>query len=159
MATMAERRVALNRQPIWLLKVTLDQCAEENAAAPCTAASGCYFTWNTCQDTTNYNKSSYSWQFSNRGVGPDSRISISAKSILRSALAALTFGSCSLAARSMRNGIPSTSNPSSIRVCVKHSRTRPWNRMTTELGIRRIRPTCSHAVLPGEGGMPFLLNL
>ena len=28
----------------------------------------CYYTWSTCQDTSNYTKSSYSWKFCNRGA-------------------------------------------------------------------------------------------
>ena len=28
----------------------------------------CYYTWSTCQDTSNYSKSSYSWKFCNRGA-------------------------------------------------------------------------------------------
>jgi len=68
MATMAGERVALSRQPIWVLKLILDGCAEDNGQAPCTAASGCNYTYSTCKDKPNYNKSTRTYQFTNRGA-------------------------------------------------------------------------------------------
>lgn len=68
MATVAERQAALSRQPIWLLKVILDQCTLENGQAPCTAVDPCYYTFSTSQDLPNYTKGTFEWKFTNRGA-------------------------------------------------------------------------------------------
>jgi hypothetical protein len=71
MATMADKRAAIRREEQWLLKIILDRCSRQNkfmyaAEATCAATALCYYTFATCQDTTNYNKETYEWQFCNR---------------------------------------------------------------------------------------------
>ena len=68
MATMDEARAAVERVPIWLLEVELDQCTLENGVAPCTATSPCYFTWTTCEDAANYDRGSYVNAYCTRGA-------------------------------------------------------------------------------------------
>jgi len=48
----------------WLVKITLDQCQETFGTAPCTATgTPCYYSRPTCKDAPNYNKGTYTWQF------------------------------------------------------------------------------------------------
>lgn len=75
MSTMLAERTAIARQPIWLVKVWLDQCTLTRGILPCTALVNCYYTWTTCKDNlgtlnwrTNYVKGSYAWTFCNRGA-------------------------------------------------------------------------------------------
>lgn len=69
MATVATSRAAFNRQPIWLVKLILDQCANEYGSSPCTASGGsCHYTWISCEDTANYDQSSVTLSFINRGA-------------------------------------------------------------------------------------------
>ena len=73
MATMASRRSAITRREVWLLKVRLDRCTLENlymyaAAITCTATAQCHYTYPTCKDTPNYDKSSHEFLFCNEGA-------------------------------------------------------------------------------------------
>lgn len=59
------------RDPIWLLKVTLDQCSNTFGEAPCTATGRpCYYSYPTCKDRDHYVKGSRVLYFSNRAGAP-----------------------------------------------------------------------------------------
>ncbi|MFA5187065.1 MAG: hypothetical protein WC551_11335 [Patescibacteria group bacterium] len=53
------------RDPIWLLKVTLDQCDNTFGDAPCTAVGKpCYYSYPTCKDQNNFVKTTRVLYFS-----------------------------------------------------------------------------------------------
>lgn len=60
-------RIDDSRQPITVLELYLDDCANTYGSTPCTAAlaagSECFNTYNTCQDTANYDKTSKTYRF------------------------------------------------------------------------------------------------
>jgi|GEM_PF-1375173 len=59
---------SLTRKPVWLVKLYLDQCANDFGEIPCAATGdwACYYTYPTCKDTPNFTKSTYIWKFTNR---------------------------------------------------------------------------------------------
>ncbi len=61
-------KAQLTRTPITLVRLTLDWCARSYGVAPCTAsaASGyeCYNTYLTCQDKTNFSRTTRVYKFS-----------------------------------------------------------------------------------------------
>ena len=69
--TYDEEKKRLGREPVWIVELHLDYCSLIYGAAPCTAAIGttgadkCYNTNKTCQDKTNYTKTTKVYRFSN----------------------------------------------------------------------------------------------
>lgn len=64
-------RASLGREPVIVVELDLDYCANTYGTAPCTAAVGvtgpakCYNTRRTCQDSPNYVKTTKTYRFSN----------------------------------------------------------------------------------------------
>jgi hypothetical protein len=76
MTTMAQARAADGRVAVGLLILYLDYCTNEYGEGACTASGGnCRFTWETCEDPTNFAKGTREYWFTNRGAsycyGPD----------------------------------------------------------------------------------------
>lgn len=75
-------RDAISRRTIWLLEIDADVCSLDYTTAPCTATdlgdgSRCSYSFPTCQDPTNYSRSTKTWRFSSRDVpwpDPDVRV-------------------------------------------------------------------------------------
>ena len=66
MAYETEKRKA-GRQPLTIVEIDLDKCAEVYGVAPCTASLGagleCYNTFKTCQDPPNYVRTTKTYRF------------------------------------------------------------------------------------------------
>ena len=62
-------RVRLGRRPVTVVELDLDFCANTYGVSPCTAAVGttgtqkCFNTYNTCQDTAHYSKTTKTYKF------------------------------------------------------------------------------------------------
>lgn len=56
------------RRVQWLVEITLDRCDNDYTVSPCTASdqgdgSRCYFSFPTCQDPTNFTRTTKVWRF------------------------------------------------------------------------------------------------
>jgi len=60
-------RIADVRVPVTAVELYLDDCAESFGVSPCTASgaarSECYNTFDTCQDTANFNNTEKTYRF------------------------------------------------------------------------------------------------
>jgi len=65
--TYDSTRILDVRNPVTVVELYLDTCAEVWSVSPCTASGSagdeCYNTFKTCQDTANYNKTSKTYRF------------------------------------------------------------------------------------------------
>ena len=66
MTTLAEFLAAMNRQPIWVLELTMDYCTLTNGVGLCVDGSPCYYTFPTCKDQAHYSKTTKTYKFCER---------------------------------------------------------------------------------------------
>lgn len=81
-ANYEAQRDAISHEVQYLIEIVLDRCSNTYTQAPCTASdagdgSRCWYSWPTCQDLTNYSKTTRTYRFCLGGVGwPDTSVQV-----------------------------------------------------------------------------------